>query len=181
MFRGLALPALKDLKLDNIGYTWPARAQSEFVDFLRRAPHIDTLEFSSEFDAVALRDILAVTPSLRKLSLNSCSKAMGDPVIEYLTYNPSNIQAPSLPQLRILQVNHDGSGWAINQTKLQLMIESRWSGFLQGLTEEKRTPVSPWEKLVLRTRRRTTETLWTMPFCARIAELKHLGLDISIS
>nr|GAT48778.1 predicted protein [Mycena chlorophos] len=182
MFRGLALPALKDLKLDTIGYAWPAGTHSEFTDFLRRAPHVDTLEFSSEFDAVALRDILAVTPSLRELSLDNCSNAMGDPVIEYLTYDPNSIQAPSVPQLRILRVDHHGSrsGRGIDQTKLQTMIESRWSGFLQGLTEDKRTQVSPWKKVVFRNWQRGTENFWTVPFCARVAELKHSGLIITM-
>nr|GAT43307.1 predicted protein [Mycena chlorophos] len=180
MFRGLALPALKVLDIDTMGYGWRGEMHSEFIDFLRRAPHIDTLKFFSEFDAVALRDILAVTPSLRELFLNSCSNAMGDLVIKYLTYDPNDIQAPSVPQLRILQIDHASSGWDIDPTKLQPMIESRWSGYLQGLTEDKRTQVSPWEKVVLRTRQRARETSW-LPFCARVAELKHFGLDISIS
>ncbi|KAF7319351.1 F-box domain-containing protein [Mycena chlorophos] len=180
LLRGLTLPALKDLKLYTIGYGWPEQIHSDFIDFLRRAPHIATLKFYTDFDAVALRDILAVTPSLRELTLNSCSNAMGDPVIEYLTYDPNDIQAPSVPQLRILQIDHVSSGWNIDPTKLQAMIESRWSGYLQGLTEDKRTQVSPWEKVVLRTRQRARETLW-LPFCARVAELKHFGLDISIS
>ncbi|KAF7319349.1 SAP domain-containing protein [Mycena chlorophos] len=164
MFRGLALPALKVLHLDTICYGWPADTHSAFIDFLRRAPHIDTLKLSSEFDATALRDILAVTPSLRELSLDDCSEALRDPVIEYLTYDPDSIhgQAP------------------IDQTKLQTMIESRWSGYLQGLTEDKdkRAQVSSWEKIIFKIWQHGTENVWTMPFSARVAELKHAGLNI---
>ncbi|KAF7319350.1 F-box domain-containing protein [Mycena chlorophos] len=182
MFRGLALPSLKILKIETWAYRWPAETHSDFLNFIRRAPHIEELEFRSDLDAQAVCEIIDLTPSLLELWFDRCPNAVADLLFDHLTHRTT--QTPVAPRLTAFLVDYSAN-LDIDQTKLLAMIESRWSGTLRTLGEEERTRVSPWTSVFFR--RRETDAPgpandpWTMPFRARVTELKHLGLSIEIS
>nr|GAT48780.1 predicted protein [Mycena chlorophos] len=179
-FQSLALPSLKRFEIDTMGYGWPAETHSEFLDFIRRAPHVEELVFRSELDAQAVCEIIDLTPSLLKLRFVDCPNAVADPLFEYLTHR-TGTQAPVAPRLTTFLVEYS-TDLSIDQTKLLAMVESRWSG---TLGEEEQARLSSWKKIIFRSGERSADAPandpWTMPFRARVTELKHLGLSIGIS
>ncbi|KAF7296664.1 F-box domain-containing protein [Mycena chlorophos] len=94
-----------------------------FISFLGRSSQLESLELSfCLLDPDFLRDILASTPSLTKLSIEYPLNELDDTLFEHLTYSPSrSVVAPRLHTLRLV-----GMGTQFTAKALVELIHSRW-------------------------------------------------------
>nr|GAT57596.1 predicted protein [Mycena chlorophos] len=187
----LALPSLTRLALhfdDWEQETWPVTTHLEVKQFLLHSPQLEDLALSyCTLNATELCEILALTPSLHTLCLTFSGQAFTTTLIERLIYsngpdaNPADVL---VPRLRVLTVGREDIDPAhVDEGQLLRMIESRWSN------PESVALVAQWEKIYLwyyppprDDQDAPDEDLdpLTPETRARVAQLKHSGLNISI-
>nr|GAT54336.1 predicted protein [Mycena chlorophos] len=108
----------------------------EFISFLGRSSQLESLALSfCLLDPDFLRDILANTPSLTKLSIKYPLNELDDTLFEHLTYSPSrSVVAPKLHTLCLLRI-----GKQFTAKALVKLIHSRW------WTDGAPMPVARWQ------------------------------------
>ncbi|KAJ7465091.1 hypothetical protein FB451DRAFT_429401 [Mycena latifolia] len=139
----LALPALKDLRLDlNHDCVWTS---ADFTQFQLRSPNIEYLNIESlDIASSDLLTALRHAPSLTKLRVEDCYGSFDDDVAAGLEYSETNIVdlAPGLVDLSL-----SGVGDYFENDMLYAMIESRWWTDEQALAFPTPPRVARWASI----------------------------------